>query len=70
MKPVYLIALFAALATADKGTAHEFWIDPADFTVESGEALLADLSLPFRHSKLLKLLHVKKLLLTNIVVEF
>ncbi len=43
MKPVYLVATIAALAFADKGMAHEFWIDPNDFSVEVGEALLADL---------------------------
>ncbi len=42
MKPVYLIATIAALAITDKATAHEFWIDPQDFTIEEGEALLAD----------------------------
>ncbi|GAB5447285.1 DUF4198 domain-containing protein [Gymnodinialimonas sp.] len=43
MKSVYLALVVAALATADKATAHEFWIDPQDFTVEVGETLLADL---------------------------
>lgn len=43
MKPVYLIATIAALAVPGKGIAHEFWIDPQDFTVEIGETLLADL---------------------------
>ncbi|HID67567.1 MAG TPA: DUF4198 domain-containing protein, partial [Roseibacterium sp.] len=43
MKPVYLIATIAVLTFADKGVAHEFWIDPSDFTVEVGTALQADL---------------------------
>lgn len=43
MKPVYLALTIAALAVTDKATAHEFWIDPQDFTVEVGENLLADL---------------------------
>lgn len=42
MKPVYLAALFATLVVTGKGTAHEFWIDPQDFTLEAGETLLAD----------------------------
>lgn len=43
MKPVYLALVIAALAVTNKATAHEFWIDPQDFTVEVGENLLADL---------------------------
>ncbi|MBY4894196.1 DUF4198 domain-containing protein [Rhodobacteraceae bacterium N5(2021)] len=43
MKSVYLALVIAALAVTDKATAHEFWIDPQDFTVEVGDALLADL---------------------------
>ncbi|MBL4627838.1 MAG: DUF4198 domain-containing protein [Roseicyclus sp.] len=43
MKPIFLIATIAALSFADKGIAHEFWIDPSDFTVEVGTALQADL---------------------------
>ncbi len=42
MKPVYLIAFIAALAITDKAAAHEFWIDPQDFTIEEGATLLAD----------------------------
>jgi hypothetical protein len=42
MKPVYLAAIIAALVMTDKATAHEFWIDPQDFTVDAGEALLAN----------------------------
>lgn len=43
MKPVYLALTIAALAVTDKATAHEFWIDPQDFTVDVGETLMADL---------------------------
>lgn len=43
MKPVYLALVIAALAVTDKANAHEFWIDPQDFTVDVGETLLADL---------------------------
>ncbi|ABD53038.1 DUF4198 domain-containing protein [Jannaschia sp. CCS1] len=43
MKPVYLALTIAALAVTDKATAHEFWIDPVDFTVAVGETLEADL---------------------------
>lgn len=43
MKPVYLALIIASLAVTNKATAHEFWIDPQDFTVEVGETLLADL---------------------------
>lgn len=43
MKPVYLALTIAALAVTDKATAHEFWIDPVDYTLEVGETLDADL---------------------------
>ena len=43
MKPVYLVATFALLALTGKGMAHEFWIDPVDFTIEVGAPLQADL---------------------------
>ena len=43
MKPVYLVATLALLSLGDKATAHEFWIDPEDFTLEAGDTLLADL---------------------------
>lgn len=43
MKPELLAATIAALVMSDKGAAHEFWIDPDDFTIEVGEPLLADL---------------------------
>lgn len=43
MKPAFLAIFIAALAVTDKAAAHEFWIDPQDFTIEVGETLLADL---------------------------
>lgn len=43
MKSVYLALVIAGLAVTDKAAAHEFWIDPQDFTIEVGETLLADL---------------------------
>ncbi|WP_224816587.1 DUF4198 domain-containing protein [Hasllibacter sp. MH4015] len=43
MKPVYLALTIAALAVAGKAGAHEFWIDPVDFTVAPGDTLAADL---------------------------
>jgi hypothetical protein len=43
MKPVILAVTLALLFLADKAAAHEFWIDPQDFTLEAGEALRADL---------------------------
>ena len=43
MKPVYLALTIAALTVTDKATAHEFWIDPQDFTITIQDALMADL---------------------------
>lgn len=43
MKLVYCALTITALAIGGKATAHEFWIDPQDFTVDVGETLLADL---------------------------
>lgn len=43
MKPVYLALTIAALAVTDKATAHEFWIDPQDFTITLDQTLMADL---------------------------
>ncbi len=43
MKPLFLAATLALLALTDKSAAHEFWIDPEDFTIAPGEVLLSDL---------------------------
>lgn len=43
MKPVNMIALIAALIVTDKAAAHEFWIDPQDFTIATDDTLTADL---------------------------
>ncbi|MEJ6393215.1 DUF4198 domain-containing protein [Gymnodinialimonas sp. 2305UL16-5] len=43
MKSVYLAATFALIVLTGKGIAHEFWIDPEDYTLAAGEPLLGDL---------------------------
>lgn len=43
MKRGILVATLALLALTDKGAAHEFWIDPQDYTIAEGENLVGDL---------------------------
>lgn len=43
MKHVILAGTLALLALTDKGAAHEFWIDPQEFTIAPGDVLLGDL---------------------------
>jgi hypothetical protein len=43
MKPVLIAATLALLALTDKGGAHEFWIDPGNYTIEVGSVLSGNL---------------------------
>ncbi len=43
MKPVLAAATLTLLTLTGKGMAHEFWIDPVDFMIDAGDALVADI---------------------------
>lgn len=43
MKPVLIAATFALLMLTDKGAAHEFWIDPGEYTIGVDAVLSGDL---------------------------
>jgi len=43
MKALHVALTVAAIVAGGKGAAHEFWIDPASFTVAPGDTVEADL---------------------------